>query len=1349
MKMTHSPRFSFGFALTLSLVVLPVVGLAAEVPPLAPGKQPVQTGGGQVVGAGQVSGTALGNQAASRPHTIMHPDNATMLKWFQAHEAMPKAPMAPKSALLAPGASRSLLLHLDYVPAERDQGYCGNCWCWAGHGCLEILLDVQNGIFDRLSVQEMNSCETAAIGKTCCDGGWLSDLQSFYSATGYKRAVPWSNPGANWQDWDASCDTTCASITTTPNYPVQSITAQSITTHGVGQAQAIANIKAILNQNKPVAFAFFMATQADWNTFFSTWDNGAESTTVNLDYACGHTWDSGGGGHEVLCVGYNDDNPSDPYWIMVNSWGTTANRPNDIFHVKMNNNYDCTFYYGGWYYSYYWEYLDVTYTTPANLVVTPASLNYGTLAVGQSSTQSFSVINGGQSSLTGTATVSGPFAIASGSPYNVAGGQTGLVAVSFSPTDTGSFTTNVVFASNGGASTNAVTGIGAILPVAVFSGTPTNGVVPLTVTFADTSTGTITNRFWNFGDSTTTNTTATNVQHTYNTTGTDTVTLIVSGPLGVSTNTRSNYVMVLGAYQGWQMQYFGCTACPQAAGTADPDGDGQDNLTEFLVGTDPTNSLSSWRIQASPTNGLVPLLVNFSENSTGSSITNRLWDFGDGGVGSGSNPSHTYTNVGTFSVGLTIFNVNGTATLVATNLVTGFPFATWTNANASGNWSYATSWNPVTVPDFGASVVFASAGATAVVDNVSRTVSNVTFSRSGNFSVTAAGGAALTINNGIAVTTNFTYTVAAPVVLGGTNTWSVTSNGTLQVIGPVSGTNTLAKTGGGTLIFSGTNTYSGGTTISNGTLQVAGAGLITNTASIDIASGATLDVSGRTGGSMTLVSGQTLKGGGTVQGNLILAGGSVLSPGGSSVGTLTFLNDLVVSNAAVLQYDLGTNSDLTAVNSNLTLGGTLNIGNAGGFGVGTYTLFTYGGTLTYNGVTIGTAPSGYAYTIDTATAGQVKLNVTPPPMTILIDAGDLQDRLGNLAAANSVAVLVVDTGTNGFVDLQPGFALSLGATWGTDDKVVGLWDLSAGGDGWLSGQTVVPYTCGVVPGQRLQLYWFPSLTLSSNTLGIAYYGRYTDTNSPPLDSSGVWEMPGAGSQVYLTFVTASEGGHNPDAAGRAALLTAMPAVAGFSASPTNGVAPLAVTFTDTSTGTITNRFWDFGDGSTSNTTATSLSHMYGAGTYTVTLVVSGSGGASTNTQPNYITVLTPFAAWQTQYFGCTNCPQAAETADPDGDGQNNLAEFLVGTNPTNSASVFHIISIVQDGDDLRVAWIAGGGRTNVVQAANDAGSGFTNNFSDLGPLYIIPGADDVLTNYLDVGGATNTPSRFYRVRLVP
>jgi PKD repeat protein len=78
--------------------------------------------------------------------------------------------------------------------------------------------------------------------------------------------------------------------------------------------------------------------------------------------------------------------------------------------------------------------------------------------------------------------------------------------------------------------------------------------------------------------------------------------------------------------------------------------------------------------------------------------------------------------------------------------------------------------------------------------------------------------------------------------------------------------------------------------------------------------------------------------------------------------------------------------------------------------------------------------------------------------------------------------------------------------------------------------------------------------------------------------------------------------------------------ASFTASPTNGAAPLTVSFTDTSTGSITNRFWNFGDGTTTNFPAsTNPTHNYATGTYTVTLIVSGYPGSSTNTRSSLIT----------------------------------------------------------------------------------------------------------------------------------
>jgi PKD repeat protein len=84
-------------------------------------------------------------------------------------------------------------------------------------------------------------------------------------------------------------------------------------------------------------------------------------------------------------------------------------------------------------------------------------------------------------------------------------------------------------------------------------------------------------------------------------------------------------------------------------------------------------------------------------------------------------------------------------------------------------------------------------------------------------------------------------------------------------------------------------------------------------------------------------------------------------------------------------------------------------------------------------------------------------------------------------------------------------------------------------------------------------------------------------------------------------------------------------IASFTATPTNGIRPLLVTFTNTSSGSITNLLWNFGDGQTTNTaTGAVVAHTYQTnGTFTASLVANGSGGSSTNTQLNSVTVLVP------------------------------------------------------------------------------------------------------------------------------
>jgi PKD repeat protein len=372
------------------------------------------------------------------------------------------------------------------------------------------------------------------------------------------------------------------------------------------------------------------------------------------------------------------------------------------------------------------NYIVVT-NIPAQLVVSPAIRNYGALLVGQSSTQNFSVVNSGLDLLSGTATAGGsPFSIVSGAPYNLSGGQTGTVNVAFAPGAVGIFTNSVVFASNGGNSTNTVIGSGATVPSASFSGTPTTGIVSLAVIFTDSSTGTITNRSWMFGDGGTTNTLNTTVAHSYNSAGTDTVTLFVTGPLGVSTNTRVNYIVVtngpphlvvapgnrdfglLPVGQSSNQTFSVINAGIQAlTGTVTMSGvpfalvsgspytvnSAQTGLVSVSFspgaagaftgsvvfasnGGVSTNAVTGSAavaptadFTATPTNGAAKLLVNFTDASSGT-VTGQVWAFGDGGTSTLTGPSHSYTNAGSFSVSLTVSGPLGSNTLTLSNYIT-------------------------------------------------------------------------------------------------------------------------------------------------------------------------------------------------------------------------------------------------------------------------------------------------------------------------------------------------------------------------------------------------------------------------------------------------------------------------------------------------------------------------------------------------------------------------------------------------------------------------------------------------------------------------------------------------------
>jgi autotransporter-associated beta strand protein len=78
-----------------------------------------------------------------------------------------------------------------------------------------------------------------------------------------------------------------------------------------------------------------------------------------------------------------------------------------------------------------------------------------------------------------------------------------------------------------------------------------------------------------------------------------------------------------------------------------------------------------------------------------------------------------------------------------------------------------------------------------------------------------------------------------------------------------------------------------------------------------------------------------------------------------------------------------------------------------------------------------------------------------------------------------------------------------------------------------------------------------------------------------------------------------------------------------------------------------------------------------------------------------------------------------------------------------------IVTIRTVGDDISLTWQTYGNTTNIVQCATPIIDGnFTNNFVDLATV-AVPGSGILITNWVDYGGATNSPSRFYRIHVLP
>jgi len=134
-------------------------------------------------------------------------------------------------------------------------------------------------------------------------------------------------------------------------------------------------------------------------------------------------------------------------------------------------------------------------------------------------------------------------------------------------------------------------------------------------------------------------------------------------------------------------------------------------------------------------------------------------------------------------------------------------------------------------------------------------------------------------------------------------------------------------------------------------------------------------------------------------------------------------------------------------------------------------------------------------------------------------------------------------------------------------------------------------------------------------------------------------------------------------------------VAYFIATPTTGPAPLAVAFTDLSTGAPTTWAWDFGDGGSAE--IQNPTHTYTApGTYTVNLTVANSMGSDSEEKIGYITVLEmPYIRGDLNRNGRIDIGDVAK-----------VAWMAAGLIPEDLEADFNNSGVVDSGDAARIAY---------------------------------------------------------------
>jgi autotransporter-associated beta strand protein len=416
---------------------------------------------------------------------------------------------------------------------------------------------------------------------------------------------------------------------------------------------------------------------------------------------------------------------------------------------------------------------------------------------------------------------------------------------------------------------------------------------------------------------------------------------------------------------------------------------------------------------------------------------------------------NTYTGTTTITAGgLQIGNGGTTGSLSTSSTITNNGVLTF---NRSNNLAQGTDFTSTAI---GGSGSLAQSGTGNLTLSSANTYSGGTTLNSGTLVLnnsTAIGTGALTINGGtlnntsgtsITLTSNNTQNWNANFAFAGTNdlnlgtgtvalgnsasrTITLTS-GNLTVGGVISGaSSSLTKAGAGTLRLTGSNSYSGGTTISAGILEIAGsgtlngAGNIANNGTLLWNSSSTLAFSGVISGS----GGITLNGTGTMQinsasnsftggvvinaGTLRLGEGNVISASNNVTingGTLDMQNRdnaislLTLTNGNVIELGGVFTSTLTATDGYILQNGSVS------------TILAGSGTLTKNGSGTVTLSRNNTLSGSTVVADGTLLlsgNGTLGTSTISLTGGTLD--MGGKSLTNTITSISGGTLVNGTI----------------------------------------------------------------------------------------------------------------------------------------------------------------------------------------------------------------------------------------------------------------------------------------------------------------------------------------------